>query len=547
MNTLRILAVATVLIVTATYMPASAARGPLQTPAVAPVRYGSASFRIKVPAAPKLPAVRGIHPLYVSPSTKSFTISTDGSSPVIANVNPKTGYAIATLHHIPVGTHSFEVTAYDRLGGTGTVLSAGNSGPVNVPPGYVDVYLTLSGVVASVALVLDYPNPTLGSPAVINLNVIAKDPDGNVILSAPSASAQPYTRPFTLTTSDAVNGKLSTTTVQQSTGSPNGLRVSVAYSGAAVSKIVFSATGGGIRSVTPATLVPIAPPTAGEQLIAQQLDDPVTSFSTTGSHQLLATIGSTLKDGTLYDSIAADETTGLIYMENQHYPRSRIDIFAGGGAYGLIDSITVPQATFGGIAIDAGGGQLFVSVQGTNSYYTSVFSTSAGHALLGTIPYDLGTPSLAVDSTAKRLYAAGCTQAFACGYGFEVFSTVPPYKKLGAYGRKNLSISYCAIAVDSVTERLFLSECNLPNENPSYVDVYEAADLNARIARIGPLQPAAQLAIDAKARVLYVTNEPTSYNLPYAVDMYALDSNFSLVGSFLIRSVFHIAVAPYAK
>ncbi len=543
----RMLAVATVLLAASPCAPASATvPGPVQKRTFTTVRYGSANLKIKVPAAPKPPpSARGIRPLYVSPSTKSFTISTDGGSPVIANVNPSTSYAIATLRHIPVGTHSFTVTAYDRLGGTGTVLSTGNSGPVNVTAGYTNVYLTLSGVVASVALVLDYPNPTLGSPAIINLDVIAKDPDGNVILGLPFYPPQPYTRPFTLTTSDAVNGKLSQTTVQESAGA-YGLRVSVTYSGADVSKIVLSATGGGLtpKTVTPATLVPIAPPTVGQQLIAQQLDDPVTSFSTAASHQLLATIGS---GNTLYDSIAADETTGRIYMEVQDYPKERIEIFTGGGAYSPIDSIAVPRAQLGGIAVDPARAQLFVSAYDSTSVHTSVFSTAPGHALLGTIPYlRAGIPSLAVDSSAGRLYAAGCTRQFACDSGFEVFSTVAPYKKLGAYGETPFTISYCAVAVDAVTEDLFLSECNLPNENPSYVDVYAAADLNTRIARIGPLTPAAQIAIDSKARVLYVTNI-AGETYPYSVNMYAIDDGFSFVGSLPIRSVDHIAVAPYAK
>ena len=236
-------------------------------------------------------------------------------------------------------------------------------------------------------------------------------------------------------------------------------------------------------------------------------------------------------------------------MDNADYPKSRIDIFASSGAYGLIDSITVPAANFGGITGDSAGGQLFVAVQTLNAVYVAVYSTSAGHALLGTIPYNrAGTPSLAVDSKAGRLYASGCPNAFACTTGVEVYSTTAPYKKLGGYGDSPYGTYYCAVAVDAVSERLFLSECNLPNENPCYVDVYEAADLNTRIARIGPLTPAAQIAIDAKARVLYVTNiPPGNYSYDYSVNMYALDSGFSFVGSFPIRSVRHIAVAPYAK
>jgi hypothetical protein len=522
-----------------------AAQMPFEAGAQGSVRYGSAHFKIKVPRAPKAgSAMRGVRPLYISPSTKSFAISTAGYTRVVADVDPSTQQATVTVR-IPVGTYTFEVTAYDRPGAKGNVLSTGSTGPVNVPPGYVTVYLTLSGVVASLALALDYPHPTIGSPATTDLEAIPKDADGNVILS-PSGSTEPFTKPFTLTSSDPVNGRLSQTTIQQSFGVDTGFRVSVAYSGANVSSITFSATGGGLRAgaITATMLVPLAPPTSGDELIALQQQDPVNVFSTLPSHQFLGTLPLPEND---IVSLTADRAAGLLYFDDYNLPA--ISISAASGSYAMVGSIPIHGVRLGALAIDSTRGELFSAQSTQSNAFISVYRTSAGHALIGTIPDKaLGTPALAVDETAGRLYAAGCLLQFGCT-GLEVFSTTAPYKILGMYGIGYGNLEYCSVAVDAQTERLFLSECNIPNENPSYIDVYDAADLNNRVARIGPLSPGAQLAIDSKARVLYATrrDETSSYDdVQNFVDIYGLNDGFSLLGSLPIRSVYEITVAPYA-
>ena len=90
MITFRIVAAAIVLAVCG--VPALAGTwttaGPSAVGAQA-VRYGSAYLRIKVPPPAKSsPSFRGIHPLYVSPSTKSIAVDLDGSRAVTKNVNP---------------------------------------------------------------------------------------------------------------------------------------------------------------------------------------------------------------------------------------------------------------------------------------------------------------------------------------------------------------------------------------------------------------------------------------------------------------------------
>ncbi len=544
MNYFRIVAAALALALC--YLPLTAGTGsaaPFSAGARS-VRYGSAYFKIKVPPRATPPSLRRIRPHYISSSTKSFDIAVDGSHADTANVNPSNGYATAIVR-ATVGTHIFTVSAYDKLDAKGTVLSTGSTAPIDVPESQITIYLTLSGVVASVELALDYPNPTLGSPAVINLNLIAKDPDGNVIL----APGTPFTRPITLTTSDAVNGKLSFTTIQATPDTYSRLRV--AYSGANVRQITFSATGGGLApgAVTPATLIPHSPPTSGEQLIAQQDDDVTAVFSTLPSHQLLGTFTNPFANDYFYGSVAVDDVNRLIYLGNQVYPHQQIDIFSATGVHAQVGSIAAGPSYLGGLAIDSADGKVF-SLQYDGEYkYNDIYvnSTAPGHALLSKVSYTFaGTPALAVDSAGKLLYAAGCADSYGCSPGFSVYSTAAPYSLLASYGTGVFGTTYCSIAVDPLTRRVFLSECNLPNENPSYVDVYDAADLKHRAARIGPLTPAAQLAIDAKARVLYVTSATPQRSFPLGIDSYGLDDGYAFLGSFPVRSVHHIAVAPFA-
>ena len=148
--------------------------------------------------------------------------------------------------HATVGGHTVTVTAYDASGGKGTILSTGSTGFYVEENKVRRFKLTLSGVVASVALALDYPNVTVGSPAVINLNLTVADPDGNIIL----APGTPFTVPITLTTSDPVDGKLSVTTIQSTPNEAPGKqtpRLTVAYNGANVRAIAFPRPAVGSR------------------------------------------------------------------------------------------------------------------------------------------------------------------------------------------------------------------------------------------------------------------------------------------------------------
>ncbi len=142
---------------------------------------GTVAFRIKVPSkSQQTQSGSRVRPHYISVSTLSVAVLTDGKNPVVANVSSAVAYVIVRP---AAGTHTFTVTAYDRAGAQGNVLSIGTAAPVAVPAaGEVRVALTLEGFVARVVLALAQTNPTIGYPATIGLQVTAQDADGNTIL-----------------------------------------------------------------------------------------------------------------------------------------------------------------------------------------------------------------------------------------------------------------------------------------------------------------------------------------------------------------------------
>jgi hypothetical protein len=201
------------------------------------------------------------------------------------------------------------------------------------------VFLTLDGVVASVALTLAQTHPTVGSPAVINLDVQALDADGNTIF------AGAFTAPLTLTSSDPLDGTLSQTIVGSAVNEQPQYfqRVSVVYSGANVPSVMFSASGPGINAVKPAVFVPFAPPASGQQVLVTGGFDHNAAFSTAKGNQLLATFGQSPLSGTQYGPAAVDPAAGLIYVTNYSAGNGRfVESYQSGGGYAFVDSFNLP-------------------------------------------------------------------------------------------------------------------------------------------------------------------------------------------------------------
>jgi virginiamycin B lyase len=234
---------------------------------------GNVTFAIGIH--PKTKAGR-ITPKYVSPSTQSLQILTDGASPVVVNLTPSSpncspnynmvpGYICRASLSVPAGNHVFTLTAYDLTGATGNILSTNITGTVYVKPiGTTTVPIALEGVMHGMILVLAVPNPPPGKAAAIGLTVIAEDADHNIIVGSAS-----FRNPVTLTTTDSANGPLSKTVLKSSA---DALGITANYNGATVASITYSASATGLTGadVTNAILTPGNPtiteypiPTAG--------------------------------------------------------------------------------------------------------------------------------------------------------------------------------------------------------------------------------------------------------------------------------------------
>jgi hypothetical protein len=194
---------------------------------------------------------------YVSPSTQSISIA-EGSTTLgtfnTTATSPKckanNGGTICTfkIGVMPGGNRSFTVRTFDQPAGAGTLLSTGSVNQ-KIVAGLNIIPITLSGVVASIAVSVQNPSSTVGTKATDAVTVMAQDADGNTIVGPGN-----YSVPITLTNSDASGvTTLSTTTVPGP-----GTRIFLNYTGANFSNATIGATASGVpsTSVTPGRFTP---------------------------------------------------------------------------------------------------------------------------------------------------------------------------------------------------------------------------------------------------------------------------------------------------
>jgi virginiamycin B lyase len=147
-------------------------------------------------------------PRYVPPTARSVSVTVNGGTPQYLNA-PATTIVIDA----PVGTDTFVFQTYDDQNGQGNVLSRASVTQTIVLGGANNVSAVLNGVVVSVTVSLSNPSPNAGVPATVNVNVAAKDADGNTIVGPGD-----YSVPIHL----AINDSTSSGTLSLSTNSlPN--------------------------------------------------------------------------------------------------------------------------------------------------------------------------------------------------------------------------------------------------------------------------------------------------------------------------------------
>jgi YVTN family beta-propeller protein len=456
---------------------------------------GNVTFAIRIK--PKTKTGRTT-PKYVSPSTQSLQILTDGANPVIVNLTPLSpncvpdpmvpgAYICTASLNIPAGNHVFTVTTYDLPGATGNVLSTNSTDTVFVKPtGTTTVSIVLEGAVHYVVLILA-ANPPIGTATTIGLTVIPEDADKNFIVG-PAA----YEYPITLTTTDSTNGPLSKTTLN-SPSDTSGILVD--YNGANIASVAYSANATGLSAanVINAILTPGAITKPEHLYVANQGSNSVSVFDTAHDNTALPEITG---GGLNYVEGVAIDANGKLYIVNVF--GNSVSVFDTAHGNTALPTITGGGLNFpSGAAIDASG-KLYVVNDSSNetSGSVSVFDTAHGNAVLPAITG--GGMDFAQGATVDlngKLYVAN-----EGGQSVSVFDTAHGNAALPEI-TAGLTEPFGA-AVDA-SHKLYV----VNDGNPGSVSVFDTAHGNATLPTItgGGLNGASAVAIDASGK-LYVTN-----------------------------------------
>src|SRR5947209_18301791 len=142
-------------------------------------------------------------PNYVPATARSVSVQVNAGNPQYLNAPAST-----IVIDAPVGTDTFNFATYDEQNGQGNVLSRASVTKTIISGGANTVTAVLNGVVVSLSISLSNPAPNAGVPATVNVNVAARDADGNTIVGPGD-----YSVPVHLAINDSTNsGTLSLST-----------------------------------------------------------------------------------------------------------------------------------------------------------------------------------------------------------------------------------------------------------------------------------------------------------------------------------------------
>ena len=231
-------------------MPITGTASPRDDAASMPRASAAATFTIAIPR-------ERVKPKYVSPKTKSLTISANGTKLKTFDVTP-TSQGCTLLNGstqcrftlpVPAGTVRFNVATYSSLAGAGSLLSEGSVVQKVTQGTQTVIALTLNGVVASIEVQLGNPRLTAGTAAGTQVFVTARDAAGAVIIGPGD-----FTVPIALTDTDKSGiTKLSSTIVKGP-----GTMVTLAYNGKSLTSATIGANAKGVPASksTTATFAP---------------------------------------------------------------------------------------------------------------------------------------------------------------------------------------------------------------------------------------------------------------------------------------------------
>ncbi|MGH7683714.1 MAG: hypothetical protein ACREMT_05175, partial [Vulcanimicrobiaceae bacterium] len=263
-------------------------------------------------------------PAFVSPAIQSVSIAVSTNAPpTTANISPTSPGCTSSANGISctvnvtalAGTDTFTVTAYDQPNEAGQVLSIGTV-IATILPGTNTVNVTMSGVVANLALGLTQPLLPNGSATTSKLVVEGIDPDGNVIIG-PGNYIDATGKALTITVTDPDNSgatNLNGASSAQVT-SPANAPVTVNSTGSLANgtTVLFTAAATGLTSAT--ALLGIGPP--GETIYVLEGNyDLVNAYfpGSTGNVAPFRSIQSTLT----FPELFAYDSAGNIYVTDDN-------------------------------------------------------------------------------------------------------------------------------------------------------------------------------------------------------------------------------------
>jgi streptogramin lyase len=179
-------------------------------------------------------------PKYVPATARSVSVTVNGGTPQYLN-SPTSTLVIDA----PVGTDTFAFATYDAQNGQGNVLGRALVTKAIVLGTANTVSAVINGVVTAMTISLSNPSPNAGVPATVNVNLAAKDADGNTIVGPGD-----YSTPIHLAVSDPTNSgtlSLSTNIIPNSattaTLTYNGATLSSGLPGGPTATVIATATG----------------------------------------------------------------------------------------------------------------------------------------------------------------------------------------------------------------------------------------------------------------------------------------------------------------
>jgi hypothetical protein len=306
------------------------------------------------------------HPAFVSPSTKSLSVTVNGASHTFDVAVPPctalTGGGLSCTFHLeaPLGHDTFAVALYDAANATGTFLGSGSQ-TLDVTSGGFGPSITIVPVTGAIALHLASSSLTPRTVKTTTMTLDELDPDGNKISGA-------YPNPIALSSSNAA------VTLSPSQVTASGQSVNVTYSGSTMmyggASISASTSGAATVSSAFAIATPCAATSTPANLYAM--------WDTTGSYDILqyalppSGLGSDFGFVT-YPVYMSSDPSGRIFITQANtsgYPANSANIVYYTPPSGTQTSVTPSNLNIYGNAVDDRG-DLFISEN--NNTNPSVF------------------------------------------------------------------------------------------------------------------------------------------------------------------------------